>query len=368
MKYTHFIFLLSTSILFSCQESAESDYYESISMDNYELIAIDTVYIHYTDSLLLGEPALFTKWNSYIFISDAQFTRVWVFDENFRFVTKIGSRGSGPGEYTDLPIPLFRDDHFCLIEYNSKRAHCYNSDFQLVSGNLLPGELYFLRILPISIDRDKNIFSAIYAGRYPASDSRYYHAYNSLFILDDSLNLSGSVLEWDDIYFNEDYKAFTISNNLVNLTKSAENSFFAQQRASYIIHHIDKNLEVIRSFGSKPDKYRLPESGVSISETQRSMEAFLEFHDGTIQFRQLDYDEETGRLHTPYTIINKDAILQRNPYLSNHYLQIYDDQYNCIYDGPIPGIYALSLNGKMYIRTAETPGYLELTVYKLSER
>lgn len=65
--------------------------------------------------------------------------------------------------------------------------------------------------------------------------------------------------------------------------------------------------------------------------------------------------------------MKKDAITKRDPYLSDRYLQVFDENYNCIFEDRIPGIYAFSADGKIYIRTDETPEFLELTVYNLSE-
>ncbi len=365
LKQFVIIFLFSIITISSCHRTQDSVYYEASYLENYVLVPVDTIVIEYTEYFSIGSPIFFQGWNSYLLISDRDNACIWILDAEFQFITKIGTKGQGPGEFTDAPIPLLLENYFWLIDYNTKRAYKFNTEFNLISSALLPDELYILPSSPIAMG-DYYILSA--GGYYPQSEPTYYDKYNPLFVLDTVFNVIDNILEWDEIYYEEKYNAYAYSNFITSLARGNKTNFFARQMASYTIHEIDDNVKRLRIFGREPKYYHPPKAGEEFDKIQRSTDSFINFMDGTTLFSTIDYDASINRLYAPYYNITRDAMVKRNPFLSSRYLQVFDDKYRLIYDEEIPGIFTFSSNGNIYIRHKETPGYMKLITYQLLEQ
>ena len=242
--FLKFLLILKLAIITcGCNRSTDTEYHRSRLLETHNLIAIDTIRITYDEDFFMGTPVTFHVWQSYILVNDMENACVWIFDRNFNFIEKLGSHGTGPGEFSHYPVPLPDEEHLWLIDHNTKQMYRYDVDFQLVASARMPDELYILPISPVKIDANRYVMSAAAAGSYPQSDVRYYEKIKSLFVLDPSFEIIDTVLAWDDIYFDSDYHAFTFSNFLTNVTEGQPGTLYAQQGASFIIHKIDSAFE-----------------------------------------------------------------------------------------------------------------------------
>jgi len=352
-------------LLISCNHDHTDTYYSSDFTNKYNLVPIDTLLVVFNDDVIIGRSRLFHTWNNNILISDREFYTLWILDNELNYIDNIGKSGEGPGEFTDSPIPLVNGDSLWLIDYKTQRAYLYDGNRQLLDSALLPPDLYYTSSPPVTIG---NHYIVSAGGPFPQSDPQYYRKYNSLFVLDNTFNTTDNILEWDDIYLESDYEAFAYSNFITDVAKGSGSTFYAQQRATYIIHHINNEFDIIKSFGRQPEYYQPPKRGISFRETQQSLENFYEFVSGTTHFYGIDYDSTSNLLFSRYSNLTHEGLVNRNPYLHDTFLQIYDDNYNCIFDGPIDGRFALAENGKIYILNKETPEYLKFIVFKVTNR
>ena len=112
----HTYFLLALFVLLtSCSNSSsKSDNIEKIhfTKNNISLsdsFDIDFVKLETNDECLIGAISNIEVFDNRIFILDRRFTEsLYVFDMNGKFISKIGSKGSGPGNYV-FPIDFTID-------------------------------------------------------------------------------------------------------------------------------------------------------------------------------------------------------------------------------------------------------------------
>lgn len=282
------------------------------------------------------------------------------------FLNTVGRKGRGPGQFVDLPV-IVPNDNVRLIDTNTRSLYEFDDDFTLRNSHSLPAELY-LNIFWPPLAFNEHIIVTGNGVRYPINDDRYFTHYKSLFLLDDEYNLIDNFYDWNDIYFERSYDAYTKTRSGVNLTKGPDNTFYANQKATHIIDQFDSGFNIIHSFGLKPRYYRTPPENVSFDEIQRSLEHFIEYNIETTNIENIHFDEKKNHVYLSYTNSTKESMTRRDWTLGQQYLQVYDENYDCIFGDRIPGIFSFADNGNIYIRTAETPDYFSLSIFRLKER
>lgn len=104
--------------------------------DNVNIIPLET-----SDFCLIGHINKIILKNDHFYIHDDVAKCVFIFDNQGKFITKIGSVGRGPGEYLDLNNIYIDDDQDYLI------LDCFHKymAFDLKTNNLLFERKYFLQ-------------------------------------------------------------------------------------------------------------------------------------------------------------------------------------------------------------------------------
>lgn len=353
----YFVILL----FLGCNSDTNDDYYHSKFIQNYKLKELDSLKFINNDSLFISQTGDMRVWKNHIFISDFNFMKVWIFDKNLNLVTVLGGKGRGPQEYVYPPNILGADNYLLLIDSKFRNINIYDEDFNFIKKVKLPDKIVFPP------------YGAVYNGKnfiffgFKPEDFSYENLSNipSLFALDKNFDLANEFFPWDKMYNNN--TAYVLDNLKVLLTKDKSTGFFTKQTGLFKISYFDKNFHVIKNFGRKPKYFKEPPD-IKFEDTQRSAEAASDFSSKTTKFLKIYYDKISEHLLVNYVNLDKDFFYARTLLLGKHYLQIYDKNYNCIYDGPIPGKLAFAMHGKIYILTDERPEFIMFKIFKLVKK
>ena len=135
-KYFYLIFGLAF-FFFACKkkvgtndnkfETIVINFNESQSVDIHENDnKIKSLTLEVTDHSLLTHIEDIQIRKNEIFVYDAH--RVIVFDMDGKYIKKIGHRGQGPGEYTNINSFFFEGDNICLYDGNLQKLFVYDEN------------------------------------------------------------------------------------------------------------------------------------------------------------------------------------------------------------------------------------------------
>jgi len=361
------VYCLLTLLMFTTW-ACDSDpqyFHESEYFGSHDLDIVDTLTYHYSDTVHIGNIGSIRSWSNHILISDTEYHKVWIFDYDLNYLKSVGKKGAGPGEFRDPPFICIIGDSLYLFQFRYRTANIYDRSYELVDHIQLPNDLTYPNACPITTG---NHYISNSAHPYPATKDDYYTKFKSLVIFDKDFNYIKEFLEYDDIYSSSRYEAYARNNRQVRLTNSLEDSFYALQSATYKIRRFDNNFQMQHYFGRKPLHFGPIPENVSFQETIQSIQSVIDFISGTSNIFDMQYDNHNNYIYVYYATVKEEALLLRSPLLNKHYLQVYDNDYNVIYDDDIPGIFAFSRNGTIYIRNKETPDYLQLIKYRLRDK
>jgi hypothetical protein len=184
--------------------------------------------------------------------------------------------------------------------------------------------------------------------------------------IDSGFTTTRSFGAWDETYFEVEHDAYSRNQKDADFSSASQGGFFAHQRATFRIEQFDSNLRRIRSFGVRPSYWRDPPR-VPYLQTQSSVKALSEFIGSCTTYWKMCYDDETGYLLLDYANLDKDYFFRRTLLAGQHYLQIYNSDYDCIFDGPIPGVLAFVKSGRVYVLTHEQPEFIRMEVSSIVE-
>ena len=136
-----FILLLSLLVLSSCgkSNSNSSDGVVTIeigSPDKKEVKlsslvdSVSYIPLETKNDLLIGQLAKLVVSDDYIYILD-EFSSVFCFNRQGKFIRKIGNKGVGPGEYTDIDDIDVYHQHVYLFDGGLHKLFIYNADGSL---------------------------------------------------------------------------------------------------------------------------------------------------------------------------------------------------------------------------------------------
>lgn len=212
MKYILLLFLVS---FISCNQdnvkgtSIIIDANESFDISNnllFNFIQLET-----TDTNLFGDIGNILIYQDKIYIIDSKSTKLLVFNMEGKFITQIGSRGNGPGEYV-LPIVMHINDkkhiisvgdpNLCkLLNYNiddyqyinSQRTEYFTECFWLPDGNIAwmfpmgytseSRESFLIKITDSNLKELSLLFPISNKFRYLMSAGSCFYTYNDKCIL-----------------------------------------------------------------------------------------------------------------------------------------------------------------------------------------
>lgn len=354
---TVILFILSIYVVVACSNKDDENFYQSKSLNNYKILEMDSLTYFNTDTLFISQTSDISFWKNYILITDFNLMKLWVFNDRLKLIKVVGRKGNGPGEYREPPSILAADDSIFLVNTLSNNVDLYDRNFNFIKNIKLPSNITFLPLKPINLP---NYY--IFFGFNPKKFSEELKEQPTLFLLNKNFALIKDFFNWDEKYSNKD--AFFLSNLIVLLTEGDSSTFFVKQAAINKIYHFNEDLENIKSFGLKPKFFREPPS-LRFEDTQKSVEAAVDFTTKITLMLKMDFDLENRFLLINYVNLNEKFFYNRSLLFGKHYLQIYNENYDCIFDGEIPGKLAFITDGKIYILTEEKPEYIKFKVFKL---
>lgn len=345
------------------KEKANENFYISIGKYDHTAIKKDSLVFTYTDSLYIGQVSNINIWKNKILISDFN-KSLFIFDNRLKLIKRIGREGQGPGEFTYAPTPIVDSDTLILLNTEQKKYCIYDEKYNLISENKLPPEFSYLPYSPLYSD-EKYIFFCAMPSIF--RKSKPFSKEKSLYVLDRKFNKKLNFYEWEDFYKEEKYFAYSIDHLNVLLAK-ADQGFFATQAGNVNFAFFSSKPSIIKKFGLKPRYFKDPPIESDPLKNQRSVEAAVEFSVNSTLRHKIIYDKLNKYLVLGYSNLDKDFFKKRSLLLGNHYLQIFDNNYDCIFDDEVPGQLAFIMNGLIYILTDQTDRYIKFYGYEISKK
>ena len=368
MKHIFSLFLI-LSFLTGCNVSDnKNNYYHSKLTNSKELFFLDSIQVNYTNKSVIGEIGAFAmNWKNYFLLIDVANTQIVVFNRKFDFIKKMGRQGRGPGEYVYSPFFIFNEISSCdslyLFSPRLRKINIYDNKLNYVGSENLDDEFIY-QLTPALKSKNSYVFSAVYP--YSVMKKEYYTKYKSLITLDNKCKFKKEILDWGKIYYNEKILGFLGTNNSTLLDWGYNNQFFALQRASFYIYELNKDFEVIKIFGRKPKYYKTLPKEIDPIKTQQSFKSFVEYKTNVTDFVNIKFDKTNKNIFVQYLNVTPDEIYKKNKFAGEWYLQVYNSNFNVIYDNKINGILLFVDNGIIYILKKETPKYFVIKKYKLT--
>lgn len=363
------VFCIIFTFLLSCTEKENNKFVNDV-------VHIESSYINgkklvYSDSLIhqnqeentIGAVASIYYWNEYFLVSDYMNKCLHVLDTNMNYIKRIGQEGRGPGEFTSAPVIVKESNKTLkLIKVLEKKACLYNKDLSFWEEIDLPQELNYQFRLPLQID---NVI--ILSIGYPGSlaDIKYYSEHGSLAVINSqSWKHEKDIFSFDPIYHDERYSGYTGSYFGVILSLINNGEILAIQRASNLLTILDNNFNQKIKFGIDSKYYKQPQQK-TLQEVQQSYDSFVDFGTKNTLITNLHYDKNKQWYLISFINKSKDAYLSRDKTHGLKFIQVYDSEFNCIFDEIIEGVFLFSKNGKIHILEEESPERLVIVKYKL---
>lgn len=358
-----FLIIILSLLSIQCGKKTDSNFYESKGIYNYTIIKKDSLTFVYKDSIYVGQIEDIQLWNNKILISDFN-KHLLVFDDHLTFIKMIGKNGRGPNEFTFPPIIVMGCKNLILIKPQEKKYCTYNENLDFLEEKKLPDNYYYTPNNPLNIG-DKYILYCIDPSVYNNKD--IYKNNNSLYAFDKNFNIVDNFYRWGGYYLDHKYYAYDRATKSVLLAKS-DNGFFASQTGNVEFAYFTSDLKNIKTFGLKPKYFIDPPIEPDILKTQRSMETAIEFSTTFTYRDKIIYDKLNKYLILGYSNYNKDSFYKKSLLIGDHYLQIFDKNYDCIFDGSVPGLLAFTNNGLVYILTEQTDKYIKFYGYEIVKK
>ncbi len=350
--------------LFSCSDQKPKEPpYRSRNLNSYRLLPVDTMIFQQPSDKFIGQIWGAKVWQDRILISDVIGRCVWVFDQALSPIKVIGRKGSGPEEFKSAPIIVTDSQYLWLFDIALKRVSRYDEELNYQCQFFLPKERSFD---PKGIKVESGfVFSGGYDRALNNDDD--LRACPPLVLLDSTLRFQGLFGEWDDIYFDKEMDAYARNQADAELCSDSHGGFFLHQQASPWILQYDARNRLQRKFGGRPLFWRAPPK-VTFRSTQVSLEALSSFIGSSTTFWGIHYDEVNDRLILNYANLEKDYFMQRTLTAGRHYVQVFNAEHDCIFDGEIPGRLAFVHQGKIYVLTDERPEFIKFSVFRLAPK
>ncbi|PID61974.1 MAG: hypothetical protein CR986_02275 [Ignavibacteriae bacterium] len=338
--YTSISIIVISLLFLFCQDNKSVDnIYESQEKLNYKLEIIDTLIVD--GNFNLGAVKALVFWNNDYIISDNITNKIWVLDSNLSVKREMGGKGRGPGEFISSPNIAYDSSTIDFIDYRGKKIYTYDKNYTLIKTNNFNREMI---IHSFSWVKTKDRY--ILCGSKP-DPKKKMDELGSVLILDSNLNYIDNILDWDDIY--HEMTAGAVYNMIVKLTGGKKGYFFAQQTAvPNKVFCFDLQGKLEKRFGRLPKYYKKPPE-IPVEKVMASVEATAKFVANITRVKNMCYDKKTDRLFINYVNLFESASYLRSGLEGEHYLQIYNSDYDLIFDESIPGSLLFVKDKKIYI-------------------
>jgi hypothetical protein len=302
------------------------------------------------------------QWRESILISDFYQKKVFVFDKSMRLQRVVGRKGKGPGEFGSFPGIVPMADKLALVDDVLMRVSFWSKAFDFITSRPLPKGFFIYRD-GIYVG-DVFIFPGTKDARLVEVDD--FRTLHPLVVCDSALNEPQELWEWDDVYLSTEEALWTYAraNTKPRVALGPNGTFYANQEATWRIAHFGPDRRVLKYFGTRPRAYKTPPTRFDRS----SLEKMSQYAGMTTTFLNITCDTTTGYVFMNYVNPNADIAFQRTMLAGQHYLQVYNRDYDCIIDEPIPGMLGFADGGKLYVLSEERPEYIKILVFKLEKR
>lgn len=340
----------------------EDKTYTSRPLHTHTIQRVDSLIFRATDSCYISRVGRVGLWRGSILISDFYQKKVFVFDKALRLQRVVGRKGKGPGEFGSFPGIVPMADKLALVDDVLRRVSFWSKDFSFLASRPLPQE-YFIYRDGIYVG-DKFVFPGNKDKRLVEVDD--FRALHPLVVCDSTLNNPQELWDWDEVYLSAEPALWTYAraNTKPRVALGPNGTFYANQEATWRIAHFGRGREVLKVFGLKPVAYKVPPR---ISD-RGTLEKMSDYAGQTTSFFSLLCDTLTGFTFLNYFNARPDIAFRRTMLAGDHFLQVFNEDYDCVFDGPIPGYLAFVEDGHVVVLAEERPEHIKFLIYRLVEK
>lgn len=208
----HLALSLLVILLFSCSKSEQKNnaktliFSEEINNEINDQITCKFIPLETTDNCLFGDISVVDIVDDKIYIVDREGNHLFVFDLSGKFITQIGKRGNGPGEYMSISnlhidkekqiitlADAFLDKlfHYNLGDYkyiNSQKTFYFSDCCWLPDGNIAwafhggyntgKRDLHYVKITDSKLNTVKLLYPTDFSPEYPMVPGSLFYTFN----------------------------------------------------------------------------------------------------------------------------------------------------------------------------------------------
>ncbi|MBL1212907.1 MAG: 6-bladed beta-propeller [Ignavibacteriae bacterium] len=345
-----------TFLLLGCKDEINIDSYQSVLKENIELIKIDSILIKDSTNFNVGSIKDGVIWQDKLLIADNINNCIWVFEGN-KLIKKIGRKGRGPEEFASGPYIVNDKRNIYLPDYSGKKIEIYNDKFAHAKTVMFPKNVIIQPGDWICVG-DKFVLWGV----KPSGGNKISEMESTL-ILSKDFEFVDNIIPWPDYLKSRSTHAVYTRN--LKLSIGIGESFFLMQGTQFNdIMHLNNKNKIIKKFGRYPKYYKTPPD-VPLQSVMKSLQATAAYVAQITKIYKLDYDTKDNYLLCNYVNYYEEANFLRTALLGDHYLQIYNNEYDVIFDEPIEGNLLSVHQGKIYILVSDEPDNVLIKIFKI---
>lgn len=189
-------------------------------VDTYKYIPLET-----RGESLMGYIRKVIFYDHRIYMRDVETNMVYIFDDSGKYVNKVGIRGSGPGEFSDLLYGM-------VIDPFTNRLLVYDQGKRKMNYFTLEGTYLFDRNVPLILDGNFVIMSPnrMLSSNHKNIGNEHLGEWDSYRIiqLDSALQIAGGGFKYDDnVHANYLSPVFPMSNVDILYNPMFSNDFYS---------------------------------------------------------------------------------------------------------------------------------------------
>jgi hypothetical protein len=367
---------VATLILPACstKQNNATQEYASQYTEQYDLVAVDTLVYHHTDSSYIGAVGEMKPWNGNIIVVDARFLKIMVLNQRndaLLLVSQHGNRGNGPGEFiTPMTIVPTKDSLYVFDPF-AKRITIYDQAMRMI------GHQSFSVAIGMDIGKSALCIDTLFyipsvmldtSKQQTELNAAYYASARSVSVIKHGGAMVASIFPYEDLYTDPNSKrtAFVDIRKRTNLAYGNQKTFFAQHEGVPLITHFDTQNRIIKRFSYTSKFFKTPPLDDDFKPF--TPEKWAQFYGQMSFYDGLEFDPTQNLLLSVLACPTEDAYRKSDPTLYKRYLQVYDKEYNCVFDQQVQGMLEFVQNGNIYLLTENSKDRMVLTVYRLQKK
>ncbi len=356
LKFTTTIFLII--ILSGCKRSQEGEYFQNKILENKraEIEKIGEIKIEENESNLVGMIKLFVAnlKEKTILIADNIFLEIKIYNNEGKFIKRIGKKGDGPGEFKRVEGISEDFNHYYVSDNIARRISIFTKDGLFIRSIKVPSGIWF--DTGEIIVRNNKIYMNSFESKYKVFWEN--HLTKQIAVLDTSGKILYHFGSYPDIY-----KKYKLMETVPKFDMDEEGNTYISSWQSWQWSKYDKGGNLIKYFGIKGNNFK------EVKESYRGDETFDELHKISLNLSHVPIIKYgNGYLYHQYSNSNKNFVKSRSRNDKAHYLMVYTKDGEYIKsDIKLPGGGMLDVDdeGIIYIELSDEPGNRIIGKYKL---